>query len=144
MHRIRELTEQARCDLQVRGLPKNVVNSICEYVRQSPVENRIAPIYLIDSIVKNIGSVYIQLFEEHVEGILVSTFKHGQKKARDTVIKILKEWHRRKLFKKEVRKTIYDQLVQLGALYATPYLTPHIPYCNYFRVKCSIGLEIYR
>jgi len=113
-HRIRELTEQARCDLQVKGLPKNDVNSICDFVRQSPAEKRIAPIYLIDSIVKNIGSVYIQLFEEHVEGILVSTFKHGQKKARDTVVKILKEWHRRKLFKKEVRKTIYDQLVQLG------------------------------
>lgn len=112
-HRIRELTEQARCDLRVDGLAKRDVNDIVEHIKNSLADDRIASLYLIDSIVKNVGKIYINLFENHVEGILVSTFKHGKKKARDAVVKIFREWHKRKLFNEKLRRRIYDNLKKL-------------------------------
>lgn len=112
-HRIRELTEQARCDLRVDGLAKRDVNDMVEHIKNSLADDRIASLYLIDSIVKNVGKVYINLFENHVEGILVSTFKHGKKKARDAVVKIFREWHKRKLFNEKLRRRIYDNLKKL-------------------------------
>jgi len=112
-HRIRQLTEQARADMKIPGLPKLDVKDMVKHIKESAAEDRIPALYLIDSIVKNVGKPYIDLFEPHVEGVLVSTFKHSQKRARDTVVKILREWHKRKLFPKKLLKRIYDSLIQL-------------------------------
>jgi len=112
---IRQLTDQARIDLAIPGLPQSNVESIVKHIKAQTAENRVATLYLIDSIAKNVGKKYIKLLEPHVQPILSSTYKHATtKKVKDTIVKILKEWHRRKLFSKEARKSIYDDLKRLS------------------------------
>eukprot|EP00494_Astrolonche_serrata_P034210 UN34479 len=101
--------------MTVSGLAKSDVNAIVNHLIMSPADERIPVLYLIDSILKNTGGkTYVKLFESHVEGILTSTYKHGKMKVRDICVKLLKEWHRRKIFKKDTRKRIYDTLTKLS------------------------------
>ena len=39
-HRIRELTEQARCDLRVDGLAKRDVNDIVEHIKNVTLQTK--------------------------------------------------------------------------------------------------------
>ena len=82
-HKIGHLTAQARADLQYQETLAEIdVNAITSYIVNKAADDRLAGIYLIDSICQNVGGKFIPLFEEHIFPLIETTYRYGSSSTR--------------------------------------------------------------
>lgn len=55
-------------------------------------EKKLASLYLIDSIIKNVGGVYIELFESNIANLFCDAFNLCDDKDKEKFIKVLSTW----------------------------------------------------
>jgi len=106
--RIDQLTRQAHVDLSQQGLAENNVKAICKWLQQQQADDRLASLYLIDSICRMVRGRYITLFQPEIRAIVVATFKYGGSKIRKKIMKIVKTWQKKQVFP-EHELTAIDQ-----------------------------------
>eukprot|EP01084_Bolivina_argentea_P114119 203248_1 len=110
-HKISHLTQQARIDLaHEETLAEVDVNAITSFIVNKNADNRLAGIYLIDSICQNVGGKYVPLFEEHIFPLIETTYRYGSSQTRKTLCKILNIWKSRKIFPIEILRNIYKAI----------------------------------
>ena len=81
--KIGHLMRQARADLQHQETLAEVdVNAIVSYIVSRNADDRMAGIYLIDSICQNVQGKFVPLFEEHIFPIIETTYRYGTTKTR--------------------------------------------------------------
>jgi len=103
---IKFLTNQAKVDATYPILVDNDVRAIVDYLIPLNAEQRLAPIFLMDSIFKNIGNLFIEKFVPHIEGILVKTYKYGKDETRQRITTIVREWTKHGFFPLPLMKNI--------------------------------------
>ena len=69
-----------------------VVEVIVARVGSSPTDQRLPTIYLMDSICKNVGGVYKELFAAHVPELIGSTYEACSAKVRTSLRNLAKTW----------------------------------------------------
>ena len=82
-HKTGHLTQQARADLTYQETLAEVdVNAIISFIVNKAADDRLAGLYLIDSICQNVGGKFVPLFEEHLFGIIETTYRYGSSSTR--------------------------------------------------------------
>ena len=95
---IKELTRQAQGDLEHdQNLADVNVNAIISYGTKQTADNRRAVLFLIDSILRNVGGRYRKLFEGHIVGFLEATYRYGRH-IRPDIRKLCNSWKDKQLF----------------------------------------------
>ncbi|XP_022650522.1 pre-mRNA cleavage complex 2 protein Pcf11-like isoform X2 [Varroa destructor] len=69
-----------------------IVEAIEHYLRTSEPSIKLPSLYLIDSIVKNIGNPYVQLFTENIVRNFVLVFQEGDERVRTALFKLRQTW----------------------------------------------------
>jgi len=121
---IKFLTNQAKVDAAYPVLVENDVRAIVDHLIPMNAEQRLAPIYLMDSIFKNIGNLFITKFEPHIEGILVKTYKYGKEKTRSRINTIVREWTKHGFFSIQLMNNIKRNIAQIKPVSAKPEAMP--------------------
>jgi len=109
--KIGHLMRQARADLNHEATLAEVdVNAIVSFIVSKNADDRMAGIYLIDSICQNVGGKFVPLFEEHIFPIIETTYRYGTSQTRKNLCKILNIWKSRTIFPLEVLRRIYHSI----------------------------------
>ncbi|CAN8012545.1 unnamed protein product [Ixodes pacificus] len=69
-----------------------IVRSIEEHLQKVPIEMKLPVLYLIDSIMKNVGGAYRALFTQNVVSNFCSVFEKGDEKMRMQLFKLRQTW----------------------------------------------------
>eukprot|EP01083_Nonionella_stella_P027402 75441_1 len=110
-HKIGHLTQQARADLHHdETLAEVDVNAITSFIVNKNADDRLAGLYLIDSICQNVSGKYVPLFEEHIFPLIETTYRYGSSQTRKSLCKILSIWKSRKIFPIEILRNIYKAI----------------------------------
>ncbi|OQR67999.1 hypothetical protein BIW11_02094 [Tropilaelaps mercedesae] len=75
-----------------RDHAEKIVEAIEHYLRTSESSIKLPSLYLIDSIVKNIGDPYVQLFTENIVRNFVLVFQEGDERVRTALFKLRQTW----------------------------------------------------
>ncbi|XP_050545811.1 uncharacterized protein LOC126908031 isoform X2 [Daktulosphaira vitifoliae] len=70
-----------------------IVQCIERQLHKVQAESKLPVLYLIDSIIKNIGQPYIQLFVQNIEHLFASTFLKVDEKTRTNMFKLRSTWN---------------------------------------------------
>ncbi|XP_064465566.1 pre-mRNA cleavage complex 2 protein Pcf11-like isoform X3 [Ornithodoros turicata] len=74
------------------GQAPRIVHTIEEHLQKVPVELKIPVLYLIDSIMKNVGGAYCTLFMQNIVANFCSVFEKGEDKTRLQLFKLRQTW----------------------------------------------------
>ena len=68
------------------------------YLQQADFDKKLPVLYLLDSIVKNIGGVYRDLFARHIVHTFTDTFNKVDEPTRQALVRLLKTWQQGAVF----------------------------------------------
>ncbi|XP_003743974.1 pre-mRNA cleavage complex 2 protein Pcf11 [Galendromus occidentalis] len=89
-----------------------IVEIIEDYLKTSEPHIKLPSLYLVDSIVKNIGEPYIGLFNENIVRNFLMVFREGDEKVRAALFKLRQTWKdiftERKLYALDVNTQAVD------------------------------------
>uniref|UniRef100_A0A7S3G0E5 CID domain-containing protein n=2 Tax=Palpitomonas bilix TaxID=652834 RepID=A0A7S3G0E5_9EUKA len=71
-----------------------IAEVISRRIKSSPASQKLPPLYLMDSIIKNIGSEYTKEFSSRIGDIFENTFFHSPSEQRPALVKLMKTWYR--------------------------------------------------
>ncbi|XP_064482248.1 pre-mRNA cleavage complex 2 protein Pcf11-like isoform X2 [Ornithodoros turicata] len=69
-----------------------IVRTIEEHLQKVPIEMKLPVLYLIDSIMKNVGGAYCALFTQNVVSNFCNVFEKGDEKTRLQLFKLRQTW----------------------------------------------------
>ena len=75
-------------------------------------KQKVPVLYLVDSILKNVGKDYVDLFSRNIAQVFVSAFEHVDTKSRNNFSRVRKTWGG--IFPPIVLETIDDGLQKFG------------------------------
>lgn len=71
--------------------------------------------YLMDSILKNIGGIYLEIFSDHIVDVFIRTFRASTSEIQRKLLDLLKTWKKFSLFKKEQLQDIDEKVLSIQA-----------------------------
>ena len=100
------LTEVAKDFLETGSTGDFVVSLVERRMRLAPPSQRLALFYLVDSILKNVGSHYIGRFQKILPSLFSETFLRVEKSVKDSMIRMHKTWVEARLFDQQFLQKI--------------------------------------
>lgn len=92
---------------------KNNLEVFIQQLINKSIKERIAYIYLFDSVIKNVGKKNNQHLEKHIIGIMISTYKYSKVKQKYIILKLLRKWYEHKTLKNSIH-FIYGLIKQIN------------------------------
>jgi len=75
--------------------------------KKAPPTQKLPSLYLLDSIIKNVGKDYISLFSEHVFGLFCNVYENAQQKEKESMKRLFKTWEQ--FFPRQVLQDLEDR-----------------------------------
>jgi len=72
---------------------EQIVSMICDRIAAAPITMMLPPLYLLDSIVKNIGDVYVTTVSRKLERVYCETFERAPEEIRASLLRLLRTWN---------------------------------------------------
>eukprot|EP00960_Hanusia_phi_P067551 766653-Hanusia_phi.AAC.13 len=89
---INVLTMLASDNIDAPPVANGIVACIEKCIRMFPPNKKLIPLYLMDSIIKNVGTVYTHLFMQNLTEIFCNSFAAVDNQTRASYIKLLDTW----------------------------------------------------
>ena len=86
-----------------------IVEVVYKHIKEAIPGQKLPTLYLIDSIIKNVGGIYKRLFEEHIVEMFLLVFESGTGDIKTSLYKLRNTW-RKEINEKELAKL--DRLVK--------------------------------
>ena len=80
---------------------------------QAPPQLKLIPLYLMDSIVKNVGGAYSSLFMTNLTPTFYDAFSVADNKTRQSMIKLLDTWQTQNVFSQQKNNEIRLRLAAI-------------------------------
>ncbi|KAG1690715.1 Pre-mRNA cleavage complex 2 protein Pcf11 [Nymphon striatum] len=74
------------------AIAPKIVQVIEAHLRKVQIEHKLPVIYLVDSIIKNVGKDYLHLFRQNIVSNFCSVFEKGDEKVRVMLFKVRQTW----------------------------------------------------
>ncbi|PSN35931.1 hypothetical protein C0J52_07162 [Blattella germanica] len=105
-----------------------IVQTVERHLQQVPAERKLPVLYLIDSIVKNVGDTYTTLFTQNIVSTFCSVFEKVDEKTRANMFKLRQTWNEvfpaKKLYAVDVRVNSIDPAWPITAVPPTIHVNP--------------------
>ncbi|EKX44765.1 hypothetical protein GUITHDRAFT_139398 [Guillardia theta CCMP2712] len=114
---INVLTMLASDNIDAPPVANGIVACIEKCIRMFPPNKKLIPLYLMDSIVKNVGAIYTHLFVQNLTDIFCTSFAAVDNQTRASYIKLLDTWKAQSVFppaKNEEIRTRLAAMLQSG------------------------------
>nr|XP_026498240.1 pre-mRNA cleavage complex 2 protein Pcf11-like [Vanessa tameamea] len=89
-----------------------IVETVEKHLEKVPPDIKLPVLYLVDSIIKNVGGAYTQKFSQIIVNIFTKTFKQVDEKVRSQMFKLRETWHEvfpsMKLYQLDVKVNLID------------------------------------
>ncbi|XP_023941779.1 pre-mRNA cleavage complex 2 protein Pcf11 isoform X2 [Bicyclus anynana] len=89
-----------------------IVETVEKHLEKVPADIKLPVLYLVDSIIKNVGGAYTQKFSQSIVNMFTKTFKQVDEKIRSQMFKLRETWHdvfpSTKLYQLDVKVNLID------------------------------------
>ncbi|XP_032523087.2 pre-mRNA cleavage complex 2 protein Pcf11 isoform X1 [Danaus plexippus] len=89
-----------------------IVETVEKHLEKVPPDIKLPVLYLVDSIIKNVGGAYTQKFSQIIVNMFTKTFKQVDEKIRSQMFKLRETWHEvfpsTKLYQLDVKVNLID------------------------------------
>ncbi|CAB3225554.1 unnamed protein product [Arctia plantaginis] len=89
-----------------------IVETVEKHLEKVHPDIKLPVLYLVDSIIKNVGGAYTQKFSESIVNMFTKTFKQVDEKVRSQMFKLRETWHdvfpAKKLYQLDVKVNLID------------------------------------
>ncbi|XP_069362227.1 pre-mRNA cleavage complex 2 protein Pcf11 [Maniola hyperantus] len=89
-----------------------IVETVEKHLEKVPPDIKLPVLYLVDSIIKNVGGAYTQKFSQSIVNMFTKTFKQVDEKIRSQMFKLRETWHdvfpSTKLYQLDVKVNLID------------------------------------
>mmetsp|Transcript_50158 Transcript_50158/g.125075 ORF Transcript_50158/g.125075 Transcript_50158/m.125075 type:complete len:496 (+) Transcript_50158:56-1543(+) len=110
---INSLTMLAADNQENYRISFGIVQTIEQCIRGAPSHLKLVPIYLMDSIVKNVGGTYTRMFMQNLSDVFSEAFAVVDNKLRESFIKLLDTWRTQNVFPSEKNEEIRARLTRV-------------------------------
>jgi len=130
---INALTMMAADNIENVPVANGIVRTIERCIQQMQPSRKIIPLYVMDSIIKNVGGIYTRMIMQNLAVIFSSAFLEVDNTMRASFIKLLDTWQTQAVFSRDV---IDDIRVRLANI---------LQVCNFEResVMCVTVVYVY-
>ncbi|XP_063537614.1 pre-mRNA cleavage complex 2 protein Pcf11 [Cydia strobilella] len=89
-----------------------IVDTVEKHLEKVQADIKLPVLYLVDSIIKNVGGAYVQKFSQIIVNMFTRTFKQVDEKVRSQMFKLRETWHdvfpATKLYQLDVKVNLID------------------------------------
>ncbi|CAK1542774.1 unnamed protein product [Leptosia nina] len=89
-----------------------IVDTVEKHLEKVQADIKLPVLYLVDSIIKNVGGAYTQKFSQTIVNMFTKTFKQVDEKVRSQMFKLRETWHEvfpsTKLYQLDVKVNLID------------------------------------
>ena len=107
---INTLTMRAADQIENDALSKGIVFTIERCIQQIQPHKKLIPLYVMDSIIKNVGGLYTRLMMHNLASIFSGAFNEVDNSMRVQLIKLLDTWQTQNVFSQETIDDIRNRL----------------------------------